>query len=89
MTTLNIQDLPAAETLSEDAMRELRGGYRYLPYFWGPTVSIDKTSISKSAEQLIGQTQVVSNANGNNVAFADHIRSTVNPTQTANNTINF
>jgi len=70
-------------------MREVRGGmFRFMPY-WGPSVSIDKTSISKSAEQLISQTQAVSNVNGNNVAFADHIRSTVSPTQTAHNSINF
>jgi hypothetical protein len=47
------------------------------------------TSVSFDASQSIGQSQNVLNNNGNNVAFAHGITSTVNPTQTANNNINF
>jgi hypothetical protein len=38
---------------------------------------------------MIGQSQNVENNNGNNVAFASGITSTVSPVQTANNNINF
>jgi len=90
MKTLTIKDLPAAETLDGKAMRDVRGGFsRFAPYYWGPSVSIDKKSIVKSAEQLISQTQVVDNMNGNNAAFAHGIVSNVNPSQTANNSIHF
>jgi hypothetical protein len=36
---------------------------------------------------MLGQTQNVMNNNGNNVAFANGISSTVNPTQTGSNNI--
>lgn len=46
------------------------------------------TSFSFDASQSIGQSQNVVNNNGNNAAFVNGITSTVNPTQTANNSIN-
>ena len=90
MSTLSIKDLSVAETLEGKAMRAVRGGmYRIMPYYWGPSVSVSKKDLNFSAEQLISQSQSVSNANGNNVAFAHGITSTVNPTQRAHNNINF
>jgi len=90
MKTLTIKDLPAAETLDGKAMRDVRGGYsRFAPYYWGPSVSIDKKSIVKSAEQLISQTQAVDNMNGNNVAFAHGLASRVAPYQLAQNNVSF
>ena len=89
MNSLSIKDLPCVETLDNKAMRLVHGGmFRFMPY-WGPTVSIDKKSIDKSAEQLISQSQDVSSMNGNNIAFAEGIASRVGPTQRAHNHINF
>lgn len=88
MKSLTIKDLSVTEELDGRAMSAVRGGN--LPSFW-PGYSSSMTSLSFSAEQLIGQSQTTLNNNGNNVAFANGISSTVKPTQTANNynTVNF
>jgi hypothetical protein len=91
MTTLLIKDLSVAEALDTRAMSAVRGGtYKgmpahMLPYFGGVT----KNEFSFDASQLIGQTQNIVNNNGNNVAFAHDITSTIKPTQTADNKISF
>ena len=91
MTTLHITDLSVAEALDTRAMSAVRGGtYKgmpahMLPYFGG----VSKNEFSFNAEQVIGQSQDIVNNNGNNVAFANGITSTVNPTQSANNKISF
>ena len=97
MTTLMIKDLAIASDLDRSAMAAVRGGYykgsapSWMPGYGGHDgyggYGATKTTIS--AEQLIGQSQNVVNNNGNNVAFSHGITSTVNPTQTANNSINF
>ena len=90
MTILAIRDLSAAETLDRKAMGAVRGGMLVrplLPYWGGSYVS--KNDFSVNAEQLIGQTQNVSSANGNNVAFATDIHSVVKPSQSASNSISF
>ena len=89
MTILAIRDLSAAETLDRKAMGAVRGGMLVRPLlpYWGSYVS--KSDFSVNAEQLIGQTQNVSSANGNNVAFAADIHSVVKPSQTASNSISF
>lgn len=90
MTTLTIKDLSVATELDRFAMASIRGGtYKGKPGMpsWMP--GYGATTASFKAEQLIGQSQDVLNNNGNNVAFACDIGSTVNPTQTANNSINF
>jgi hypothetical protein len=67
-------------------MAAVRGGtLGYVPYVWIPGYS--ESSSSFDATQVIGQAQNIVNANGNNVAFASGIQSTVNPTQTASNNI--
>jgi len=91
MTILHIADLSVTEALDTSAMQSVRGGTyqgmpaHMLPYFGGVT----KNEFSFDASQLIGQTQDIVNNNGNNVAFAHGITSTVNPTQSANNKISF
>jgi hypothetical protein len=100
MTTLLIKDLAIASDLDRAAMASVRGGYYKgapaycMPSFctpsWGqPTSYAPEHKFSFDASQMIGQSQNVVNNNGNNVAFAHGITSTVNPTQTANNNINF
>ena len=101
MTTLMIKDLPIASDLDRTAMASVRGGYykglpaSCLPSYcapdWGMPTSYGapKSEFSFDASQMIGQSQNVVNNNGNNVAFAHGITSTVNPTQSANNNINF
>jgi len=98
--TLLIKDLAIASDLDRAAMSAVRGGYykgapaSFMPEFckpsWGmPTSYAPETKFSFDASQMIGQSQNVMNNNGNNVAFASGITSTVNPTQSANNNINF
>ena len=61
-------------------MSAVRGGTFYFPSF------LSSTDFAFSAQQMIGQTQNVSNANGNNAAFVTGIDSKVKPVQTAQNT---
>jgi len=85
------------EELDRACMASVHGGsgapYGGMPKdmmaYWGPSYSVDKDVFSFNASQAIGQTQNVLNNNGNNVAFASGITSTVNPTQSANNNISF
>ena len=86
MKSLTIKDLSVTEELDSRAMSAVRGGN--LPGFW-PGYSSTTTDLSFNATQLISQSQNTLNVNGNNVAFADHIDSTVKPVQKATNTINF
>jgi hypothetical protein len=100
MTTLNIKDLPIATELDHAEMAAVAGGTGYTaPSCWTPTYcppvytpephKANPTSFSFDACQSIGQSQNVVNNNGNNAAFVCGITSTVNPTQSANNNINF
>ncbi|WP_420473465.1 hypothetical protein [Noviherbaspirillum sp. ST9] len=100
MSTLMIKDLAIASDLDRAAMSSVRGGYykgapscwtpSYCAPSWGmPTSYAPEQKFSFDASQMIGQSQNVQNNNGNNVAFASGITSTVNPTQSANNNINF
>ena len=86
MKSLMIKDLSVTEELDGRAMSAVRGGN--LPGFWHG-YSSTTTDLSFNATQLISQSQNTLNVNGNNVAFADHIDSTVKPVQKATNTINF
>ena len=86
MKSLTIKDLSITEELDSRAMSAVRGGT--LPSFW-PGVSVSSYESSFNVTQLISQSQNTLNNNGNNVAFADHIDSTVKPVQKATNTINF
>jgi hypothetical protein len=98
--TLMIKDLAIASDLDRAAMASVRGGYYKgapayclpsycTPAYGKPASYGTPTEFSFDASQMIGQSQNVVNNNGNNVAFASGITSTVNPTQSANNNINF
>jgi len=99
MTTLTIKDLAIAEDLDQATMSAVRGGYQKMSSYdyCAPKIEMSgyqpKTytpgNVSLDVSQMIGQSQCVENNNGNNVAFANCINSTVNPTQTANNSIRF
>ncbi|RZI42835.1 hypothetical protein EGT07_12710 [Herbaspirillum sp. HC18] len=100
MTTLMIKDLALAADLDGAAMSAVRGGcYKgYTPSYCTPSYPMPEykmpsygspTELNVNASQLIGQSQSVVNNNGNNVAFASGITSTVNPTQSAHNDIKF
>lgn len=90
MSALMIKDLARTEELDRAAMAEVKGGTLYFPWLpvYGYSYS-EVENVSFAASQSIGQVQNVLNNNGNNVAFASGITSTVTPTQTANNNINF
>jgi len=95
MKTLMIKDLSASTELDREAMASVAGGtyLSRLPLWGGDRYSlrsdVDVTKIDFAADQFIGQEQNVSVATGLDVAFADHIKSVVKPSQSANNTINF
>jgi hypothetical protein len=102
MTTLLIKDIATATELDSAEMASISGGTCYKPPVscWTPSYCPPvygapaepkgyPSSFSFDASQSIGQSQNVENNNGNNAAFVCGITSTVNPTQTANNNINF
>ena len=103
MTTLNIKDLATTTELDSADMASVSGGcyYKAPASCWTPPTycppsygtpaphGASPSSFSFDASQSIGQSQNVVNNNGNNAAFVHGISSTVNPTQTANNNINF
>ena len=92
MKALTIKDLSVSKDLGAKDMSSVRGGHglRRMPaLFASPLVSVAKSELNFGAEQLMGQEQNTQVNNGNNVAFASGIKSTVNPTQTGKNTINF
>ena len=89
MKSLMIKDLEVAKELDGRAMSAVRGGtLGFLPVLPYPSMQVtDMTSFS--ASQLIGQSNNIVNNTGNDAAFVSNIHSTVNPSQKANNTINF
>jgi len=91
MKTLMIKDLALTEELDHQAMAAVHGGTLKGIVYPFPSYSQYKSDLSFDATQMIGQTQNVVNANGNNLAFLDKskITSTVDTDQTAKNNINF
>jgi hypothetical protein len=94
MTHLTIKDLSRANELDAADMAAVSGGSGYCaPVFpcydvpAMPSCYEPSSSFSLNASQVLGQSQNVMNNNGNNVAFASGISSTVNPTQTGSNNI--
>ncbi|WP_254699689.1 hypothetical protein [Trinickia violacea] len=90
MKTLMIEDLAVAKELDAREMSAVRGGY--LPGLYPfpsyyPSVHVDTTNFS--AAQSIGQSNLIENNVGNDAAFVSNIKGTVNPSQTAKNTIDF
>ena len=91
MPSLMIADLAHTDILNAHAMAAVRGGsgaYKDL-YPMLAVYDVTKSDLKFDATQLIGQKQNVVNENGNNVAFASDITSTVKPIQSANNKIDF
>jgi hypothetical protein len=97
MKTLTIKDLSIATDLDSKALASVRGGTGYgmqqsycTPSYWcGPQYEPSKNEFNFNAAQQLGQSQNTMVNNGNNVAFASGITSTVTPTQNGHNTINF
>lgn len=98
MSTLMIKDLSVTTELDHAEMAAVRGGtykgYNASMSLCSPDVKMPDltrpaSTFSVDASQMIGQEQNVTNNNGNCVAFANCITSTVNPTQSGNNSINF
>jgi hypothetical protein len=98
MATLLIKDLSVTTELDHSAMASVRGGFSKeltgglsLSSLNGEKLGYTApvNTYTFDASQLIGQSQNVMNNNGNNAAFVHGITSTVNPTQTAHNNINF
>ena len=89
MKSLIIKDLSRTLELDRSAMASVHGGMSKGSPFMPAYFDASKHSFSFDAKQVIDQSQNTLVNNGNNVAFAHGITSTVKPTQTANNTINF
>ena len=100
MKALMIKDLPLTEELDRKAMAAVQGGTGYSYYqsstpsyddssYGGPKFDMPKNAFTFNASQALDQSQNTLVNNGNNVAFASGITSTVKPNQTGTNTINF
>jgi hypothetical protein len=97
MNALTIKDLSIAAELDAATLASVRGGCApsycmpsYCTPSWsGPQFDFDKSSTNFNASQQLGQSQNTLVNNGNNVAFASGITSTVTPTQNGSNNINF
>ena len=91
MKTLTIKELSLTEELDRKAMAAVHGGmYKGASSSWMPALGGAKGhDVSFDATQVLSQAQETIVNNGNNVAFASGITSTVNPTQKGTNTINF
>jgi len=90
MTTLMIKDLSLAEQLDSRAMSAVRGGWGYPSssyYNFSPVYTPDNSK-KVNATQLINNELNIQNANGNNVAFAAGLSTTINPCVTSSNNIN-
>lgn len=88
MRILLIKDLSRTETLDAKAMAAVQGGHKGAPsYYRLDLYDLSSHDKSMKVDQLIGQNQEVFNSNGNNVAFAGDIRSTVKPNQSASNSV--
>jgi hypothetical protein len=88
MKSLTIKDLAATTELDRKAMAGVQGG-RMLGGQLLPVFGVSSQTTKLGIDQAIGQSQDVVNMNGNNVAFAGDIRSTVKPDQSAHNSISF
>jgi len=91
MKTLMISDLTVSTELDSEAMATVSGGRSRYHHWGAPRYSSHESTdinISKfTADQFIGQEQNVDVATGINVAFADHLKSVVTPSQSAQNNI--
>lgn len=95
MTTLIIRDLSITAELDRTALTAVRGGIAMAPASYNQykssfqPESYSPSTFTFDVTQSLSQQQNTLNNNGNNVAWADNITSTVNPTQTGSNNISF
>ncbi|HZZ13648.1 MAG TPA: hypothetical protein VFE79_23425 [Paraburkholderia sp.] len=88
MTTLMIKDLSITEQLDSRAMRAVRGGFGpSTSYYNFSPVVMPNNSKNLDATQLITNELNLQNANGNSVAFAAGINSTISPSVSSSNNI--
>ncbi|WOD16841.1 hypothetical protein [Paraburkholderia kirstenboschensis] len=88
MNTLMIKDLSITEQLDSKAMSAVRGGFGpSRSYFNFSPLYAPSYSKKVDATQLISNELNIQNANGNNIAFAADITSTINPSVTSTNNI--
>ncbi|WMY11576.1 hypothetical protein [Paraburkholderia phenoliruptrix] len=88
MNMLMIKDLSITEQLDSKAMSAVRGGFGpSTSYFNFSPVYAPDYSKKVNATQLISNELNIQNANGNNVAFAAGLSSTINPSVTSSNNI--
>ena len=93
MKALIIKDLSVTAELDRKAMAAVQGGMGSSSYstpsYWKPELDVTKNEFNFDISQSLNQSQNTLVNNGNNVAFASGITSTVKPHQTGTNTINF
>ena len=87
MTSLMIKDLSVTEQLDSNAMSAVRGGFARSQYYSFSSFYAPNNSKHIDATQLISNELNLQNANGNNVAFASGITSTVDPYVKSSNSI--
>ncbi|AXE95169.1 hypothetical protein ACOCG7_01645 [Paraburkholderia sp. DD10] len=88
MNALMIKDLSITEQLDSKAMSAVRGGFGpSTSYYNFSPVFAPNNSKKVDATQLINTSMDIQNANGNNVAFAAGIHSTIDPSITSSNNI--
>ncbi|HYS67958.1 MAG TPA: hypothetical protein VEN30_29625 [Paraburkholderia sp.] len=88
MNALMIKDLSITEQLDSKAMSAVRGGFGpSTSYYNFSPVYAPNYSKKVDATQLISNELNIQNANGNNVAFATAIHSTIDPSVTSSNNI--
>ncbi|HZZ01788.1 hypothetical protein [Paraburkholderia sp.] len=88
MNTLMIKDLSLTAQLDSKAMSAVRGGFGpSVSYFNFSPIVAPNNSKQVSATQLISNEINVQNANGNNVAFAAGLDTSIVPCVTSSNNI--
>ncbi len=90
MKALTIKDLSIAVELDAKSMASVHGGmFKGGHWFGSPSFSFAASDLKFDATQQLMQQQNTQVNNGNNAAFVSGITSTVTPTQTGSNNINF
>src|SRR5262249_10172172 len=87
MKSLTIKDLAMAEQLDSKAMQAVRGGYIAFTYYPDLSLKFDNSK-TVNAQQLVNQSQDVSNISNNGNAFAKKFDTTITPTMTGTNNVN-
>ena len=86
MKALTIKDLSVTGQLDSKAVKAVRGGHIAYPF---PRLSFKfDNSKTVNAQQLVNQSQDVSNISNNGNAFAKKFDTTITPTMTGTNNVN-